>query len=38
VGGGCRIGPHARTLQAEISEELDAMLPAILDKVFKGEL
>jgi hypothetical protein len=27
-----------KRLQAEIAAELDALLPAILDKAFKGEL
>jgi hypothetical protein len=33
--------PHSRSLgdlQAETAAELDALLPSILDKVFKGEL
>lgn len=33
-------GPVARLerLQTETAEELDALLPSILDKAFKGEL
>ena len=27
-----------RELQAETQEELDALLPSVLDKAFKGEL
>ena len=27
-----------KRLQAEISAELDALLPAVLDRAFKGEL
>ena len=27
-----------RLLQAETSAELDALLPAVLDKAFKGEM
>jgi type I restriction enzyme S subunit len=27
-----------RTLQAEAQKELDALLPSVLDKAFKGEL
>jgi hypothetical protein len=27
-----------KRLQAEIAAEIDALLPAILDKAFKGEL
>ena len=30
--------PPLNTLQAEIADELDTMLPTILDKAFKGEL
>jgi type I restriction enzyme S subunit len=29
---------HLRALQAETTAELDAMLPSILDKAFKGEV
>jgi len=29
---------HQKNFQAETAAELDAMLPSILDKAFKGEL
>ena len=39
----CRLNPRAevdalKRLQAETAAELDALLPAILDRAFKGEL
>jgi hypothetical protein len=33
-----RLGDVLKRLQAETAAELDALLPAILDRAFKGEL
>jgi hypothetical protein len=33
-----RLGDFVRELQSETKEELDALLPSVLDKAFKGEL
>ena len=33
-----RLGDDMRGLQSQSQEELDALLPSVLDKAFKGEL
>ncbi|HNC90104.1 MAG TPA: hypothetical protein PL000_14205 [Anaerolineales bacterium] len=38
VFGGGRVGAALRELQSQSQEELDALLPSVLDRVFKGEL
>ena len=32
------LGDDVRELQSQTQEELDALMPSILDKAFKGEL
>ena len=32
------LGDDVRGLQSQSQEELDALLPSVLDRVFKGEL
>ena len=33
-----RLGDDERGLQSQSQEELDALLPSVLDRAFKGEL